>query len=350
MDTKDSDLALAPSYEMLLTACCQTGLASSLGWRSPVADCDAARPRVISVAAACGDPAVRALAEQLKKYIAQEFLRRPLSPQVCGRDDLKATFHIVGDSKGLLSQADGKSVLVWDAGQGSRMGGLLQPGHTKGSLPLGAGRKLLHFSAGAAQWCLSASCGLRSDYFAFVAADQVVCLDAGDEQELADLLHAAALEAPDIIFFDVPPVVSLTRLRFLISAANRPQRNGLMALARDRLLLKEYGGAHVFQCALLKRTLMPALAATLEAILDAARVGCDVDYGVHDIAVIPMLLHPRWLRRDRRTVARRVYEALMGLRSLVRRVRPISMPLEVFNVNTPRVLEHLRARIDLAAP
>ncbi len=158
-------------------------------------------------------------------------------------------------------------------------------------------------------------------------------------------MDAVAAQDSDVIFFDGPPALSLCRLRFFLSSAQPPRRNGVMALARDRLLLKKYGGAHIFQCVLFKRHLMPALAAALETILELARTGHDVDYGVNDIAVLPRLIRPNWLKKERTPGARQLHAVLCELRNRTQHVRSVSMPLQAFNVNIPSVLRHLKTRI-----
>jgi hypothetical protein len=241
-------------------------------------------------------------------------------------------------------------VLVWDAGKGLRMASLLPVGSPKGDIIVAKGHRLYHFAAGAARWITHVLREMNRDYVAFVAADQIVCLFDSDRQELRTLLDAVSSQDADMIFFDGPPALSLVRLRFLLDPAQPPRRDSLMALARDRLLLKEHGGAHAFQCVLLKRSLMPALVNALEAILEAARNGYDVDYGVNDVAILSKLIRPDWLRKERHPGAQRIYAALHRLRTQTRRLRSISLPLQVFNVNLPAILEHLKMRIGCDMP
>jgi hypothetical protein len=258
--------------------------------------------------------------------------------------ELGGVAHVTADSMTLCEQLDGKDVIVWDAGKGSRMGRLLQPGQAKGEVEVAGGHRLHEFAAGAAQWMVSTLRALDRHYVAFVASDQILCLSEPDKRELATLLDAASQDV-DVIFFDGPPELSLLRLRFLLDSNRPPRRDGAMALARDRQMLKNYGGAHVLQCVLLKKNHAFALATTLEAILEAARSGYDVDLGVGDIAVLPRLIGANWLKKQRNPVFVAIQAAIRGLCAQVRHVRSVSMPLQVFNVNTPGVLSHLRERI-----
>ncbi len=345
MDTTHGNPRLIGTYEVLLTALCQTDLASTLGWSMSVADPDAARTVIVTWALACGDPVVRSLAARLGQYVDPAAAEAPLSPLVCRSAQLGSALHITASSSRLLEHLDGKDVLIWDSGKGSRMGSLLQAEQPKGDILVTGSHKLHHFAAAAAQWPVNVLREANQDYVAFVASDQVVCLSESHKRELEALLNAAVSQDADVIFFDGPPALSLVRLRFMVSSAQPPHRNGVMALARDRLLLKNYGGAHIFQCVLLKRSLLPALASVLEAILEAARSGFDLDYGINEVAILPRLIRPNWLKRDRHAAARRIYAALSNLSAQTRRVRAVSMPLHVINVNMPYVLNHLKTRI-----
>ncbi len=345
MDTTHSNPRLCRAYEVLLTTLCQTDLASTLGWSMSVADPDAARMVVVTWALACGDPTMQPLAAQLGQYVDHTRAQVPLSPLFCRGAELGRALHITASTGKLVESLDGKDVLIWDSGKGSRMGSLLHAEQPKGDILVTGSHKLYHFAAAAAQWPVNVLREADRNYVAFVASDQVVCLCESDKRELAALLNAAASQDADVIFFDGPPALSLARLRFLMSSAWPPRRNGVMGLARDRLLLRDYAGAHVFQCVLLKRSIAPALGTVLEAILEAARSGYDIDCGVNDIAVLPMLIRPKWSKKESHPAARRVYAALCELCIQVRHVRAVSMPLEVFNVNMPCVLNHLKTRI-----
>ena len=238
-------------------------------------------------------------------------------------------------------------VLVWDAGYGSRLGRLLETGQTKGEVELADGYRLHQFAAGASRWLVRAMRARNRRYVAFTAADQVLCLKDADARELETHLDAASSQGADMIFFDGPPALSLLRLRFLLDTGRPPRRDGTMALARDRQMLRNYGGAHVFQCVLLKEGHAHFLADALEAVLDAARSGCDADLGVGDVAVLPRLVGTRWLKKQRVPAFRALEAAVSRLCARVQRVRSVWMPLEVYNVNTPGVLSHLRKRIRL---
>jgi hypothetical protein len=271
-------------------------------------------------------------------------------PLVCTGTQLDRVLHITATSGKLGDQLPGKDVLVWDSGKGTRMAVLLQAGQTKGDVVVTGGHRLYHFAAGAAQWAANILREMDRDYIAFVASDQILCLSEPDKKELVTLLDAASSQDADIIFFDGPPALSLLRLRFLIDPARPPRRDGVMALARDRLLLERYGGAHVLQCLLVKRSLVPALATVLEATLEAAGNGYYWDCGVADVAVLPRLVRPDWLMKERHPAARRIGVALCKWCDHARRVRSVSMPLRVFNVNMPCVLDHLKTRIRCPAP
>ena len=79
------------------------------------------------------------------------------------------------------------------------------------------------------------------DYVAFVASDQVLCLSEPARRELAALLDAAAAQDSDVIFFDGPPALSLCRLRFFLSSAQLPRKDGVMALASEEGTLDGLG-------------------------------------------------------------------------------------------------------------
>ena len=289
MGTTTVDARLSSTYEALLTALCQCGLASTRGWCLPVADPEAARFAVVTWALAFGDPLVRSLAATLEQHVDRSLLNAPLTPEICRGLELDGVLHLTAGSMKLQDQLKNKDVIVWDAGRGSRMGRLLQPGQAKGEIKVAGDHKLYEFAAGAAQWLVSALRALNRDYVAFVAADQILCLSESDGRGLATLLDTASLHETDVIFFDGPPALSLLLLRFLLDSNRPPRRNGTMALTRDRQMLKNYGGAHVFQCVLLRSNLAAQLLTALEAVLNATRKGCDVDLGVGDIAVLPRL-------------------------------------------------------------
>jgi hypothetical protein len=281
----------------------------------------------------------------LDRYADHAQLQAPLAPLVCHGGELDSVLHVTLDSTKLSQQLDGRGSLVWDAGYGRRLGRLLKTGQAKGEVELAGGNRLYQFAAGAAQWLVGTLRALNRRYVAFVAADQVLCLSDADASELEAHLDAASSQGADIIFFDGPPALSVLRLRFLLDSSRPPRRDGTMALARDRQMLRNYGGAHVFQCVLLKEERAHFLADALEAVLEAARSGCDADLGVGDIAVLPRLTGDSWLRKQRDPASRAMQAAIGRLCAQVQRVRSVWMPLQVFNVNTPGVLAHLRERM-----
>jgi hypothetical protein len=205
--------------------------------------------------------------------------------------------------------------------------------------------KLYHFPAAVAKWLVSTLSEMRRQYVAFIASDQVVSLSKQVKGELRSFLDVACAQDADMIFFDGPPELSLMRLRFLLDQTRRPRKDSLAALARDRMLLKHFGGAHILQCVLLKKDLVDLLAKALGVLLQAAKGGYDLDYGVYDVAVLPQLVRPCWLEQDSHPAAREIYFALCDLRAKVKSVFPVSVPIQVFNVNTPLVLKRLRGRI-----
>jgi hypothetical protein len=210
------------------------------------------------------------------------------------------------------------------------------------------GHDLARFAAGAAGWMVRALRAAGGEYVAFVAADQVVCLSEETAAELRTILQVAFRLNADMIFFDGPPALSPLRLSSLIDASRRPSRNSAIALARDRTLLKHYGGAHVFQCVLIRKPLLPLLAGILEALLDASASGYDADYGIMDVALLPCLFDPVWLKRDGHPAALEINSRFRTWRAAIRRMFPISVPIEVFNVNTPVVLHALQCRVQLS--
>ena len=339
------DPRLNPTYEALLTTLCQRGLASAWGPSLAVADPDAARSAVVTRAQDFGDELVKSLAARLDQCPHHAEHETQLVPLVCRGRKLEGVLHITAASTKLCDQLDGKAVFVWDAGHGTRMEGALKSGQTKGEAQVMDGLRLFECAAGAAQWLVSALRDMNRDYIALVAADQVLCLSESDERELVTLLEAASSPEADVIFFDGPPALSLLRLRFLLDSSRPPRPDSAMALARDRQMLRNYGGGHVLQCVLLKKNHVPALADALDTVLEAARQGCDVDLGVVDIAVLPRLIGYSWLKKQRPPAFRAIHAAIGRLCLRMRRVRSVSMALQVFNVNTPGVLGHLGERI-----
>jgi hypothetical protein len=222
------------------------------------------------------------------------------------------------------------------------MGALLASGKSKGDINVCGKYQLYHYAAGAAIWLVDTVKKMDKEYFAFVASDQIVCLSHKDKEQLRSILEVACLQDQDMIFFDGPPELSTIRLRSFLSPAVRPQRNSPLSLARDREILKQFGGAHIFQCVLLKKSLLEQLGRLLEAIIKAGSNGYDLDYGVYDVAVMPQLVRPNWLKKQKHSEALNIYEALCDLANKARCIFPISMPIKVFNVNTPNILEQLQ--------
>lgn len=345
MDKQNRTKSSASAYEMLLTLLCQYRYASAVGWCRPVADPARARIDVVTYATAFGDRLIRRLASKLWEYVDLERLRAPLSPLVCTSSQLGKVFQITAYRLNLCGTINGKDVLIWDSGKGSRMGSLVRGGKPKGDLEVWGGHKLYHYSAGAAKWLVDYLAEIGKEYIAFIATDQVVCLSDHIKQQLKSLLHVASTQDADIIFFDGPPVLSLVRLHSLLDPTRRPRKDSLTALARDRTLLKHFGGAHIFQCVLLKKDLVDPLAKALEALLRAAKDGYDLDYDVYDVAILPQLVRAYWLEQDQHPAASKIYSALCDLNAKVENVFPVSLPIQVFNVNTPLVLKWLRKRI-----
>jgi len=342
METADIDRSTIPAYEMLLTYLCQIGLASAWGWSTLVADPARAIIDVATYAWAFGDTIIRRLVLDLRKYVDQNRFRTLLTPLRCSGNSSDGILQIKVSSLNFSSTFTNENVLIWDSGKGSRMGSLLQNGKSKGDLYLLGSNKLCHFAAGAAKWLVKA---VDEKYFAFIASDQVVCLSEQDEKQLRSNLELAIGQDADMIFFDSPPALSLVRLRFFLDSKKQPRKNSLVVLARDRTLLKYYGGAHVFQCVLLKKHLLTSLSMVLEVILKAVHNGYNLDYGVFDIAVLPRLVRPRWLEKVSHPAAQEIYYALCNLSAQMKRVVPVSMPIQVYNVNTSIVLDRLRQRI-----
>jgi len=225
------------------------------------------------------------------------------------------------------------------------MGALLASGKSKGCIHVCGTHQLYHYAAGAAMWLVDTVKKMDKEYFAFVACDQIVCLSHKNKRQLRNILEVACLQNADLIFFDGPPELSAIRLRSFLSKGIQLQKNLPHMLARDREMLRQFGGAHIFQCVLLKKSLLGPLAQVLEAITKATSNGYDLDYGVYDVAVMPQLVRPNWLKKQKRSDALDIYAALCELADKARRIFPISMPIKVFNVNTPNILEQLRKRI-----
>jgi hypothetical protein len=282
---------------------------------------------------------------KLQEYVDRAQLNTSLCPLVCTNNQLSRILQIKASCPHILRSTNGKDIFVWDSGIGSRMGALLASGKSKGDVHVCGKYQLYHFAAGAAIWLIDTVKKMDKEYFAFVASDQVVCLSHKDKEQLRSILEVACLQNQDMIFFDGPPELSAVRLRSFLSPVVRPQRNSPLSLARDRAMLKQFGGAHIFQCVLLKKSLLEQLGRALEAILKAGSNGYDLDYGVYDVAIMPQLVRPNLLKKQKHSDTLNIYETLCDLANKARCFFPISMPIKVFNVNTPNILKQLQKRI-----
>jgi len=328
---------------------CQLGLASSWGWRWQVSDEGCARADVVTDALRFGSRIIQHLAIALRQYVDRDRFCARLTPIAdSGRPPCDA-FHITAATLDICDQIDGKHVLVWDAGKGSRMGHLVSDKKHKGDVELVGGQSLRQFAAAAAGWMVGTLRDCGGDYTALVASDQVVCLNNGTINQLEAILAAAAAQKADLIFFDGPPALSICRLHPLLNGSRCHRKNSAMALARDRVMLKHHSGAHVFQCVLVRAPLRRPLARVLESLVRAADQGYELDFGVMDVAVVPRFVELAWLRRENHPAAAECYAALMAWRAAVDRIFPVSVPLETYNVNTPTMLRRLRRRIMLPA-
>ena len=344
MATVNTDRSSA-AYEMLLTCLCQFGQANVWGWHRPVVDPVRARIDVVTNSLVFGDKCIRRLARQLRKYVDLGRLRARLSPLLCSGHELDKVLHITASCVNISGSLGGKDIFIWDSGKGSRMGALLKGGKSKGEVTVCGNHKLYHFVAGASKWLIDTLRETGKEYVAFTASDQIVCLSRPVKNELSSLLELASSQDADVIFFDGPPELSVVRLRSLFDQTRQPRKNSLTALARDRMLLKHFGGGHIFQSVLIKKDLVDPLAKALKVILQAARDGYELDYGVYDVVVMSRLMQPKWLKQEHHPAAHKIYSTLCDLRAKVKHVFPISVPIQVFNVNTPLVLKRLRMRI-----
>jgi hypothetical protein len=332
-------------YEMLLTSLCQLQLSSAWGWSQPVADPDRALVDVITNCMMFGRGLIAPYVWKLREYSNRAQLNASLRPMVCTRGQFSRILQIKASCSDILGSTNSKDIFVWDAGPGSRMGNLLGNNKSKGDICVHNGHMLYHYAAAAAIWLIDSVKNMGKDYFAFVASDQVVCLSDMEKRQLKSILEVACLQDADVIFFDGPPELSVLRLRSFLSPVVPPQRNSPFSLARDREMLKQFGGAHIFQCVLLKKSLLTQLGCALEAVLKACFNGYNLDYGVYDVAVMPRLVSPKWLKKQSHSEALNVYETLCDLANKTQHIFPVSMPIKVFNVNTPNIFEQLQKRI-----
>ena len=90
---------------------------------------------------------------------------------------------------------------------------------------------------------------------------------------------------------------------------------------------------------------MKELGRALEAIIKADKRGFNLDFGVYDVAIMPQLVRPNWLKKQNHSNALNIYEALCDLANKAQCIFPISIPIKVFNVNTPYILNQLKKRI-----
>jgi len=151
MDTANLDKNKRAIYEMLLTCLCQCGLANAWGWCRPVADPAHAIIDVATYTRAFGDKYIRRLVWGLREYVDRELLGAPLLPLLCSGQHLDRVLHITASCLDIFGSLNGKDILIWDAGKGSRMGSLLGGGKSKGDAYVCGNQKLYHFSAGAAR-------------------------------------------------------------------------------------------------------------------------------------------------------------------------------------------------------
>ena len=333
------------AYETLLTILVQQGLASVWSPTRMVADPDRARHDVVTYATIFGSPVIQLLVGELNAYIKKEELQSRLSPFFLLGGRFDSVLQIKLSASNLVIASANKDVLVWDSGRATRMGRLMMGGKSKGDLELWGKYKLYQLSASPAKWLVNTLRNMGKEYIAFVASDQVVCLKEQVKQKLKAFLRVACKQNADMIFFDAPPALSIVRLYHLVSRAKRPRNNSAMAVARDRTLLKHYGGAHVFQCVLFKKHLCGQLARVLQSILNAANKGYYLDWGIADVAILPHLIWPKWIERDRHPAALAVGKALRSMHTEVKQIFPIALPVEVYNVNSRYVLERLRKKM-----
>jgi hypothetical protein len=344
MDTLQINRDSIGAYEMLLTYLCQCMFAI-WGWCKPVADPVRAKTDVLMYALEFGDEHAKILAK-LAGGCPDERLFKKLSPILCSGEQLKGVLQITPLCTNIVSSAKDKEILIWDSGKGSRMGYLLRGVKSKGDIEVWKGHKLYEFSASAAKWLVNELKVMGRSYVALAAADQIVFLHDEDKRELRSSLEAACAQDADIVFFAGPPALDISRLWPLLSQSNRPQRDSQIALARDRAILKYYGGTYVFQCVLLKRSTIDLLTKVLEIIQEAAIAGYEMDFGVFDVAVLPKFVRPCWLKKERYPQAHELYSALCDFALKAANAFALSVPIEVFNVNTPVVLECLQKRMD----
>jgi len=333
------------AYDMLLTLLVQYGLADVWGPCRSVPDPDRVVSDVVAHAAIFGNELIQCLVRDLQEYIDPVRFSTRLEPLMSAGDPPTGELHITAQTEGISGQMDQMpQVLIWDAGHGSRMGSLLEGGKSKGNLEVFPGRKLYHYSAGIAKWLVGTLREIGKDYVAFISADQVVYLSPGLQAEVRTILYEASRQDADMIFFDAPGALSLTRLRYFIGPATNTK--GWISLVRDMRLLELFGGAHILQCVLLRRDRILQLATALDIILKVQRMGSNIDVGVYDIAVLPRLAYPRLVVPSTSIALKPVYSALTQLASEIGRIFPICGSIGAsYNVNSPAVLAGLKRRI-----
>ena len=323
---------------------CQCGLAI-WGWSRPVPDPVRARKDVLMNALEFGDEYAKILVKRAGEG-QDERLFKKLSPMLCSSELLEGVLQITPSCTDIVNPVKDKEILIWDSGKGSRMGYLLRGVKSKGDIEVWKGHKLFEFSASAAKWLVDELQLMGRNYVALAASDQIVFLHDEDKRELRSSLEAACAQDADVVFFAGPPALDISRLWPLLSRSKRPRKDSQIALARDRALLKYYGGSHVFQCVLLKRSTMSLLAKVLEIIQETAVAGYDMDFGAFDVAVLPKFVQPCWLKKEQYPQAHKLYSALCDFALKAANVFALSVPIEVFNVNTPVVMECMQNRID----
>ena len=164
-------------YDALLTSLCQTDQACIWGAIQLVNDPARAMREVVTNTLAFGNELVRPLAEQLREYADEDRLSAKLRPLVATEGELEDVMHVTA-SCGTVGGRNGDwSVVVWDAGRGSRMGTLAELSRGKGNVEVIEGVNLYQFAAGSDQWLVARLRETKREYVAFVASDQIVCLD-----------------------------------------------------------------------------------------------------------------------------------------------------------------------------
>lgn len=318
---------------------CQTRQADLCGYRSPVPDPDLAERAVVAQALAFADPIgkdlARRIVERQPALLDAECGFLQGSPLVASSRQLAQTAHLTAyDPLGALEDT---SIVVMDRGLGSRMH--LRDGQSKGSVEVLPGAPLFHYSAGAMAWCLEVLS--NSDWIACSSSDQVVFLPEADRNALRTCLEVASGRA-DIVFFDGPPALSLTRLAPLLNTGMPPQHSSPAAVSRTWTLLTEYGGAHAYQAVFFRRQLLPVFIEVQKLLHDAARTGRRPGLTPYNLLVWPQYLGLAWMLNSADDLVWKVGAKLEVFHQQARGILPIHRPLQVLNCNTVDCLQGLR--------